>query len=749
MPFVEQMLAPVRPVRDAPLRAKSTSRGNMKMLLATTAILSMAALGTAAQAQGGAAPAAAATTAVPNNILLAEWTGPYDGVPPFDKVTPALFPPAYEFAIAERRREIEAIANNPQAPTFANTIEAYEKAGQRLDRVDAIFGVMTNNMATPEYQALDKEWSPKLSAASDEITLNPKLFQRVKALYDKKASLGLDAKQDRLLTRIYDGFVRRGANLSDAQKQQLSAMNQQLAELFATFSERVLADESTYITATEAELQGVPADVKAALAAAAKAQGKPAGTFAIKNTRSAVDPVLTFTDNRGLREKVWRAFVNRGDNGGANDTNEVIAKIVKLRAERARLLGFKNHAEWRMQDTMAKTPERAMDLMNRVWPAAVARVKEEVADQQALAKKLGKNITIEPWDYRYFQEKVRKEKYDLSQDEIKPYFSLDNIIDGSFWAAGELYGLDFKEITGTVPTWKKDIRVYSVTDRATGKQVGVFYRDDFAAEGKRSGAWATTYRSRASLLGDDIVLGSNNNNFVKPGPGEPVLISLDDAETLFHEFGHAIHYFLSDVKYPGLGGSQRDFVEYPSQVNENWLLTPEVLQRFAKHYKTGQPMPQALVDKIQKAQTFNQGFATVEYLSSAIVDMKMHMDPNGVSDPDAFEKKALAEIGMPKEIVMRHRLPQFNHLFSSDAYSAGYYSYLWSETMDADTWAAFQEAGGPWDKKVAGDFKKYLLSTGNETDRAEAYRQFRGRDPDVNALLKRRGFPVSTTASGK
>jgi peptidyl-dipeptidase Dcp len=722
----------------------------MKMLLATTAVLSMAALATGANAQEPQAHSAHATAvAVPNNILLADWAGPYSGVPPFDKVTPELFPQAFEFAIGERRREIEAIANNPDAPTFANTVEAYEKSGQRLDRVEAVFGVMTNNMATPAYQKLDKEWSQRLSAASDEITLNPKLFARIKTLYDTKGSLGLDAKQDRLLTRLYEGFVRRGANLDETQKQRLSTINQQLAELFATFSERVLADEGTYITASEAELKGVPADVKAALAAAAKAQGKPAGTFAIKNTRSAVDPVLTFADNRVLREKVWRAFANRGDNGGASDTNEIIAKIVKLRADRAKLLGFRNHAEWRMQDTMAKSPAQAMSLMNRVWPAAVARVKEEVADQQALARKLGQNITIEPWDYRYFQEKVRKEKYDLSQDEIKPYFSLDNIINASYWAAGELYGLDFKEVTGTVPVWKQDIRVYSVTDRTTGKQVGVFYRDDFAAEGKRSGAWATTYRSRAHLLGDDVVLGSNNNNFVKPGPGEPVLISLDDAETLFHEFGHAIHYFLSNVNYPSLGGSQRDFVEYPSQVNENWLLTPEVLQRFAKHHQTGQPMPQSLVDKIQKAQTFNQGFATVEYLSSAIVDMKMHMDPDGVADPDAFEKKALAEIGMPREIVMRHRLPQFNHLFSSDAYSAGYYSYLWSETMDADTWAAFEEAGSPWDKKVAADFKTYLLSTGNETDRAEAYRQFRGRDPDVNALLRKRGFPVNGAASGK
>jgi peptidyl-dipeptidase Dcp len=717
----------------------------MNLLLATTAILSIAAVGTVANAKT-AQPAPVASAAVPNNILLADWTGPYAGVPQFDKASPALFPQAFQFAIDERRREIDAIANNPAEPTFANTIEAYERSGERLSRVHAIWGVMTSNMATKDYQALDKEWSPKLSAASDEITLNAKLFQRIKSLYDRKVGLGLDAKQDRLLTRTYEGFVRRGANLNDAQKAQLSALNQELAKQFSIFSEKVLADESTYITATEAQMKGVPADVKAALASAAKAQGKPG--YAIKNTRSAVDPVLTFADDRTLREKVWRAFVNRGDNSGANDTNATIAQIVKLRADRARLLGFKNHAEWRMQDTMAKTPARAMDLMNRVWPAAVARVKEEVADQQALANQSGARITIEPWDYRYYQEKVRKARYDLSQDEIKPYFSLDNIIDASYWAAGELYGLDFKEVTGTVPVWKQDIRVYSVTDRATKKQVGLFYRDDYAAEGKRSGAWATTYRARSGLLGDDIVLGSNNNNFVKPGPGEPVLISLDDAETLFHEFGHAIHYFLSNTYYPSLGGSQRDFVEYPSQVNENWLLTPAVLQRFAKHYKTGQPMPQSLVDKIQKAQTFNQGFATVEYLSSAIVDMKMHMDPSGVADPDAFEKRALAEIGMPKQIVMRHRLPQFNHLFSSDAYSAGYYSYLWSETMDADTWAAFEETGNVWDKATAERFKMTLLSTGNETDRAEAYRQFRGRDPDVDALLRKRGFPTGSSASG-
>jgi peptidyl-dipeptidase Dcp len=697
----------------------------------------------AGDAVAAAAEAAAPGVAVPDNILLADWTGPYDGVPPWDRVTPELFPEAIQYGIDEQRREVLAIADSDEAPTFANTVEAGEKAGQRLDRVLSLFGVMTDNMTTPAYQALEKEWSPKLSAASDEIILNPKLFQRIKAVYEARQSAGLDAKQQRLVTRLYDSFVRRGANLSPEQKAQLTAYNSQLAQKFAVFGEKVLADESTYITATEAELKGVPADVKAAAASAAAERKLAAGSFAIVNTRSAVDPMLTYADNRALREKVWRAFVNRGDNGGTNDTNAVIAEIVKLRADRAKLLGFGSHAEFRMQDTMAKSPAKALDLMNRVWPAAVARVKEEVRDMQALARKSDPKLTIEPWDYRYYQEKVRKQRYNLTQEEVKPYFELNNIIEASYWAAGELYGLDFKEITGTVPAWNPDIRVYSVTERGTGKQIGVFYRDDYARTGKRSGAWATTYRSRAGLLGDDVVLGSNNNNFVKPAPGQPVLISLDDAETLFHEFGHAIHYFLSNVYYPSFGGTPRDFVEYPSQVNENWLLTQPVLSRFAKHYKTGQPMPAALIEKIEKASTFNQGFATAEYLSSAIVDMMLHMDPNGIVDPDRFEREALAKIGMPKELVMRHRLPQFNHLFSSDAYSAGYYSYLWSETMDADTWAAFEEAGDPFDKATADRFRKTLLSTGNETDRAEAYRQFRGRDPDVKALMRKRGFPVN------
>jgi len=707
------------------------------MLLSGAAAIAML-TAVPALAQAADVPAAAVST----NVLLQDWTGPYDGVPPWDKVKPEQFPEALQVSIDEMLREIDAIASNKDTPTFANTIEAMEKSGQKLDRVTSIFGVMTDNMSTPAYQALDKEWSPKLSAAYDKINLNGALFQRIQYLYEKKGELGLDAKQDRLLTRTYEGFVRRGARLNAEQKMQLTSYNQQLASAFSEFNARLLADEGTFTRADEAELAGVPQDVKDAAAAAAKEAGLPAGSFAIRNTRSAVEPVLSFATNRALRQKVWTAFANRGDNGNASDNNALIAKIVKLRADRAHLLGYKTHADWRMQDTMAKSPAKAMELMMRVWPAAVARVKEEVADQMSFARADGLT-KIEPWDYRFYQEKVRKAKYDLSQDEIKPYFQLDNLVKGMFWSAEQLYDLKFTENTGKVPVFQPDVRTFEVTNAKTGDVIGLFYFDTYARTGKRSGAWATTYRGRARLLGDNIVIGSNNNNFTKPAAGQPVLISLDDASTLWHEFGHAIHYYLGDVKYPSLGGSPRDFVEYPSQVNENWLLTRPVLDKFARHYKTGEAMPDELVKKIEASDSFNQGFATVEYLASALVDMKLHTKEDGIVDPDAFEKTALAELGMPKEMVMRHRLPQFGHLFSSDSYSAGYYSYLWSETMDADTWAAFEEAGNPYDRATADRFRAILLSTGNETDRADAYRQFRGRDPDVKALLKRRGFPVN------
>lgn len=716
-------------------------RHDVKAILLAGAAIVACAAAAVTHAQGAAQPGPTAP-AVPDNILLADWAGSYGGVPPWDRVRPDLFPEAFAFGIEEQRRELAAIASDPAAPTFANTIEALERMGQRLDRVGTLFAVMTDNMTNAQYQALDREWSPRLAAAADEIVLNPQIFQRIRAVYEARERSGLNAQQQRLVTRYYENYVRRGANLDAEQKQQLSAYNQELARLFSDFNAKVLADEQTFTVATEAELAGVPDDVKAAAAAAARERNLPVGQFAIVNTRSAVDPVLTFANDRALRERVWRAFVNRGDNGDANDTNETIRRIVSVRADRARLLGYANHAEWRMQDTMARTPARAQELMMRVWPAAVARVREEVAEQQAMARRLGQNITIEPWDYRYYMEKIRADRYNLSQDEIKPYFELNNMISAMFYMAGELYGLDFEENTGQVPVFHPDVRTWRVTRRSDGNTVGIFYGDMYARAGKRSGAWHLAYRPRVRLLGDAIVLNSNNNNFVKPQPGSPTLISLDDAETLFHEFGHALHYLHVDVTYPNFAGTPRDFVEYPSQVHENWLLTPEILNRFARHYQTNQPMPAALVERIRAADTFNQGFDTVEYLSSALVDMMLHTRPDGNVDPDAFEREALQQIGMPREIAMRHRLPQFLHLFSSDNYSAGYYSYLWSETMDADTWAAFEAGGNVWDPAIARRFAQDILTTGNETDRAEAYRAFRGRDPDVNALLRRRGFPT-------
>lgn len=706
------------------------------ILLATTSLLA-----TTAEAR----PMLQTAPAPDPAPMLDKWPGPFDGVPQWDKLKPAMFPTAFEKAMAEARAEFVKIRDNPQAPTFANTIEATERNTSAFNRLFPVWGVYTSNLATPEVQNIARDWSPKLSAFFTELSLDPKMFARVKTLYDKRQTLGLNAQQMRLLEREYRDYVTSGALLNEAQKAEIKRINGELSKAYTEFSKRVLADEETAIILdSEADLAGLSDSFKASLADEAKARGQ-AGKWAVKNTRSSMQPFLMYSTRRDLREKVYKAYINRGDNGDGNDTNAIIASILKLRQERAKVLGFKNHAEYRMDDTMAETPANAMKLMMSVWPAARARVIEEVADMQKLADAeaaAGKSpkITIEGWDYRYYSEKVRKAKYDLDESEVKPYLELNNMVNAMFYAAGRLYDLQFKENTGTIPVFNPDVRTFEVT--RGGETVGVFYLDNFARAGKRSGAWATAYRGRSGLKGDRIVLGSNNNNFTKGGAGQPTLISLDDATTLFHEFGHALHSLLGQVYYPGLAGTPRDFVEYPSQVNENWLLTPDVLNRFAKHYKTGEVIPAALVAKIEKAQTFNQGFDTVEYLSSAIVDMKLHDRDTPVADPDAFEREALAELQMPKEIVMRHRLPQFNHLFSSDAYSAGYYSYLWSETMDADTWAAFEETGNVWDKTTADKFRTILLATGNETDRKEAYKAFRGRDPDVKALFKRRGFPA-------
>ena len=708
--------------------------------------------------QETAAPATVAETTPPpppvtidpNNPLLAEWTGPYGGVPPFDQIKVEHFKPALETAMAENLQEIDRIANNPEPPTFENTIAAMENTARRLDRVGTAYGIWSSTMNGPEFQAVEREMAPRLAAFSDQITQNEKLFRRIDAVYNAPEKARLTPEQQRLAWVYYNNFVRAGAKLDPVAKKRLSEINQELANHFTTFSQNVLADETDQFLVLESEydLAGLPQSLRDAAASAATAKGHP-GKWVITNTRSSVDPFLTYSARRDLREKAWRMFVNRGDMGGPTDTNATITEILRLRAERAKLLGYPTHAHWRVENTMAKTPERAMELMEAVWKPAVARVREEVADMQQLANKEGADITIEPWDYRYYAEKVRKARYDLDQNEVKPYLQLDKLREGMFWVAGELFGFNFTPVTN-VPVYHPDVRVWEVTNKANGQHVGLWYFDPYARAGKRSGAWMNAYRNQERFDKEVTTIVSNNSNFVKGQPGEPVLISWDDATTLFHEFGHALHGLSSNVTYPSLSGTAvvRDYVEFPSQLLEHWLSTPEVLQRFAVHYQTGKPIPQALVDRIERAATFNEGFETVEYLSSAIVDMKMHLAGDRRIDPDQFERETLAELGMPKEIVMRHRTPQFMHVFSSDSYSAGYYSYLWSDVLTADAFGAFTEAGGPYDPAVAQRLRQHIFTVGNTVDPAEGYRAFRGRDPRIEALMAKRGFTNDATPAG-
>lgn len=684
------------------------------------------------------------------NPLTSTWTGNYGGFPPFDKVKIEYFKPALQSAISENLAEIEKIANDSAVPTFENTIAAMERSGTSLDRVSAIYGIWSSNMNSDEFSKVEEEMDQGLAKFSDKITQNEKLFQRVEAVYQNRKKSKLNAEQTRLVEKYYKDFVRQGAKLGATEKARLSEINLQLAKNFTKFSQNLLADESKYLVLnSEDDLKGLPDSLKnaAAQAISRKANGK----WIIVNTRSSVDPFLTYSERRDLREKVWKMFINRGDNGDEHNNNAIITDILQLRAERAKLLGFPTHAHWRLNNVMAKTPENAMKLMMGVWKPAVARVHEEVADMQSLANKEGAGITIEPWDYRFYMEKVRKAKYDLDQNEIKPYLQLDKLREGMFWVAGELFDFKFTPVTD-VPTYHPDVKVWEVTNRKTGKHIGLWYFDPYAREGKRSGAWMNAYRNQQRMKGEITTIVSNNSNFVKVKDGEPVLISWDDADTLFHEFGHALHGLSSNVTYPTLSGTNvaRDYVEFPSQLLEHWLSTPEVLNKFALHYQTGKPIPQELFDKINKSSKFNQGFATVEYLASALVDMKLHLAGAQKIDPDKFERDTLAELGMPKELVMRHRIPQFGHVFANDGYSAGYYSYLWADVITADAFGAFTEAGGPYDKKVGARLVKYIFSVGNTIDPADAYRKFRGRDPKVEALMIKRGFaPEPVKGKGK
>lgn len=675
------------------------------------------------------------------NPLLQKWTGPYGGVPAFDKVKVADFKPALEAAMAKNLAEIDAITANKAAPTFDNTIGALEDAGRTLNDVSTYYYIWGSNMSTPDFQAVEEVMDPALSAHGDKVTQNAALFARIEAVYNSPAKAKLTPEQQRVLWIYYTNFVRAGAKLSPAAKTRVGAINTELAGLYTKFSQNLLADENTWIELTDADLAGLPEGLKAAAASNAESRKLP-GKFIVVNTRSSVDPFLTESPVRAAREKVWRAFVNRGDNGGATDNNVIIAKILKLRVERAKLLGYKTHAHWRLENAMAKTPENAMALMEAVWQPAIAQVAIDVADMQAIIDKEGGGFKLEPWDYRFYAEKVRKAKYDLDMNEVKPYLQLDKLREGMFWASGQLYGFEYKKLEG-IPVYHEDITVYEVT--RAGKHVGLWYFDPYARPGKRSGAWMNAYRTQERFKGEITTIVSNNSNFIKGKPGEPLLISWDDATTLFHEFGHAIHGLNANATYPSVSGTNvaRDYVEFPSQLNEHWLPTKEVLNQFALHYQTGKPIPQALVDKIEAAGKFGEGFGTTEYLASALIDMKLHLAGDVDIDPDKFEREELAKLNMPKEIVMRHRTPQFGHVFSGDGYSAGYYSYLWADTLTADAAEAFEEAPGKfYDKAVAKRLHDDIMSKGNTIDPVEQFRAFRGRDVKIGALMRKRGFPV-------
>jgi len=703
------------------------------------ALLLVAGCATGPRQKGTSVPTAALSSP---NPLLAVWQGPYGGVPAFDQVEVAHFAPALEAAMAEMRVELQRITSVGEPASFVNTCLALEDAGRTFTRVTALFGVWSSSLSTPAFQAVERDVGPKLAAFSDEITQNEPLFRRIAAVYEAREKSGLSAEQQRLVWHQYNDFVLAGAQLDAGAKLRMVAINEELVTLFTQFSQNLLGEEESYTTVIESEqdLDGLPAGLCESASAAAQSSGLP-GKWVITNTRSSVEPFLTFSRRRALRQTVWQKFVNRGDNGDARDNNAIVTKVLKLRAERAKLLGYASHAHWRLQDSMAKTPEATMQLMTTVWKPAVLRVQQEVAEMQKLARAEGDELSIAPWDYRYYAEKVRKQKYDLDENELSPYLQLEKLREGMFWVAGQLFGFTFQPVSG-LPVYHPDVSVWEVKQSQTGKHVGLWYFDPYARPGKQSGAWMNAYRNQETFRGEVSTIVSNNANFVKPSAGAATLISWDDAVTLFHEFGHALHGLSSRVAYPSLSGTEvaRDYVEFPSQLLEHWLLTPEVLYQFALHVQTGAPIPAALVAKIERAQTFNQGFRTVEYLSAALIDMKLHLSTEVTIDPDAFERDTLSALGMPPQVVMRHRTPQFAHVFASDGYSAGYYSYLWSDTLTADAYEAFTEHGGPYDRHTADALIQHVFSVGNTIDPAQGYRAFRGKDPGIEALMRKRGF---------
>jgi peptidyl-dipeptidase Dcp len=675
------------------------------------------------------------------NPLLSPWTGAFE-LPPFAEVRPEHFRPAFDAALAEHRAEIDAIAGNKAPATFANTIEALERSGQALTRVANTFFLLTGAETGDAIEAVEREVSPLLARHDNALFLNGALYARIDHLWQQRDRLShdLNAEQARVLERYRTRFVRAGAALDSAAQGRLAAINERLATLGTQFSQNVLADEKSWaLILDEADLAGLPDFARAAARAAAEERGA-SGKYAITLARSSCESFLQFSSRRDLREKVFNAWVKRGENGGATDNRAIVAEIVDLRAERARLLGYKNFADYRLADQMAKTPAAARGLLDEVWTRARAKAVAERDDLASLVAKEGGNFPLAAWDWRYYAEKLRKAKFDLDEAELKPYLQLDKLVEATFETARRLFGLTFTPVKAQLH--HPDARAWEVKD-ASGRHVGLFIGDYFARASKHSGAWMTSLRDQEKLEGDIRPVIINVCNFTKPPAGEPALLSFEDARTLFHEFGHALHGLLSNVTYPLLAGTAvaSDFVELPSQLYEHWLETPEILQTYARHAKTGEPMPKELIDRVLKTRTFNQGFATVEYTSSALVDLDLHELPDAKRlDISEFERKSLGRIDMPAEIVMRHRIPHFQHLFSGGGYAAGYYSYMWSEVLDADAFEAFRETGDVFDAATAKRLRDFIYSAGNLRDPAEAYKAFRGRLPTVDALLKKRGL---------
>ena len=670
------------------------------------------------------------------NPFFEAWNTPFE-LPPFDRIRPEHFPPAFDRGMAEHIAEIEGVAGSSEAADFANTVEALERSGRLLRRVSRVFNNLTSSATNPALDALDRDYAPKLAAHRSRIMLDPGLFARIDTLWQGRDQLGLAPEQLRLLDRHHLNFVRAGALLDPAQKARMAEIAARLASLHTLFGQNVLHDEDEWrLMLEEGDLAGLPDFARAAAAEAAKARGLD-GQYAITLSRASVEPFLSFSARRDLRRTAHEAWTARGAHPGDHDNRKLIGEIMALRAEQARLLGYDSFAAYRLDDTMAKTPEAAAALLHAVWGPAKRKAAEERAELEAMARADGLNEPIAPWDWRYYAEKVRQSKYALDEASVKPYFVLDNIVQAAFDTAKRLFGLRFIE-RRDCPVYHPDVRAYEVRD-AADRPIGLFLHDNFARPGKHSGAWMSSYREQQSLDGEVLPIVVNNNNFSK---GDPTLLSFDDARTLFHEFGHGLHGLLSRVRYPSQSGTavRRDFVEFPSQVFEHWFEVPDTLRRYARHYQTGEPLPEALLQRLLAARTFNQGFATVEYAACAMLDLDLHARAErSVLDIDAFEREFAAKVGLPPEIGLRHRPAHFGHLFAGGGYAAGYYAYLWAEVLDADGFAAFAERGDPFAPDLAERLAA-IYSAGDTADPMELYRAFRGRDPEVAPLLKKRGL---------